>query len=553
MKRLFLFLLLAPLCFSTAVVNSLDGRDVVSTIYYAAVTGETVVFVPPASDGQIAYGKIGTGQDILLVQSAASPVITGMADGLRNGGNTVEMLVSEEPYETNLALAERSGAKKFVLVDPVYGYNAVSALAYAKLNSMYLIFVDKSNMEAVVSFLKGKNPQDILVYGYVDNEVKTSMAGNSLGYREINNGDKFDDNIELAGLYFQANPSKKQVILSDGNAFEDTLIAGDDPAILISPIVPTATYNYMKQEAGNGQIGVAMVVDTEYAQTAYDMKESINRELGSEKLHVLVKFGQSIAGMGMVDVEFFPVPGPVAGLEIGNVEYNTNSNELEVTYENTGNALEYVKSRIIVFVDGNYAGTVGEEEPVAIGRGERIGIGYPVDVESGEITANITSFYGSSKKYTENGLQGVFNAGRVEFSDRSMLGITEFTEDRETNDILVTFTNGGNITAYFRPDATITVQGTSTKIKDENTYELAAGEGRIVKFPGIAKSGSAIVAGADYGSREAFLEKRVEKEYTPAPAGLGFPLDSSLLYIIVILALIGAVGYLVWDKTRAKR
>lgn len=527
------------------VVNSFDGRDVVSGIYYAAVSGEEIIFVTPAYSDAVLYGKIGNGNDILLIQPEDGKIIAGMKDELEVRGNTVETYISEDPYQANLELASRSGAEKFILVDPVYGYNTVSALAYAKENSMYLVFVDNNNMEDVVSFLAGKNPEDVLLYGYIDNEVKESLDENNVAYREINNGDKFDDNLEITELYFEKNPSKKQVILSDGNAFEDTIAAGDDPVILISPIIPSATYDYVEEKAMEGQIQVALVVDGEYAQTAYDMKESINEEAGSKVLSVMVKFGEStsMSGDSMAPVQFFQLPGPILGLRILGAEYNTVSNQLEVTYENTGNALEYVKSQIRVFVDGIFVGTVGDEEPFAIGRDAKRGIGYPIEIEEGEITVNITSFFGSSRKSTESGIQVVLDAGRVEFVDRSSLGITEFTEDRTTNDLYVTFSNTGDTPVYFTPDVTVEVQGMSTKIEDDNIYTLEFGESRIVKFPGIIKEESVVIAGADYGEREAFLENRIEEEYTPEQA-----FDTTILYIVIIALLVIIVAYLFWKK-----
>ncbi len=549
MRRLFLLLLLAGISFSLVAVNSLDGRDVVSGIYYSAVTGEGVVFVTPTYDEATVYGKIGTGRDVLLIQSEGSPIIIGMENDLGNNGNAVEKLVSEDPYETNLELARRSGAHSFVLVDPVYGYNTVSALAYAKLNSMYLIFVDISNAEQVVSFLEDKNPQKLLLYGYVDGEVKDALDGSGLAYDEINNGDKFDDNLELARMYFSQNPSKSQVIFSDGNGFEDTLAAGDDPAILVSPIVPSATYDFMKEYAASGQIKVVMVVDQDYAQAAYNLKTSINKELGTDALHAFVKIGES-AGTALKQVPMFPLPGPALGLEITSAEYNTVSGELEITYENTGNAPEYVESQVMVFVDGTYSGTVGEEEPFAMGRGAKVGRGYPIRIESGDILANVTAMFGSSRKYMENGIVRIMDAGRVEFTDTSALEIAGFTEDGMG--LYVTYTNNGSGTVYFRPDATTEIEGRSTKIEDENTYELGAGEGKMVKFPGIAKVGSTVVAGADYGAREAFLDNRVEEEYLvqATPVQAGFEFDP--MYLLVLLLLI-AVIYLVWDRNRRKK
>jgi len=545
MKRLLFLLLAIQLSFSTAVVNSLDGRDVVSTIYYAAYTNDDIVFVTPVYSEGTVYGKTGSGKDVLLVQSADNVIITGMKNELENKGNTVEVITSEDPYETNLLLAERSGAKKFILVDPVYGYNTVSVLAYAKLNSMYLIFVDKNNLDSVMGFFESNNPSDILIYGYIDSEVKNSLDENRILYREINNGDKYDDNMEIADMYFEQNPSKQQVVVSDGNSFDDTIAEGNDPVVFISQLVPLSVYNYMKEKAVSGQIQVAMVVDQEYAPAVYDMKESINHEVGEEVLHVIVKLGEGTdtSGAGMEQVPLFPLPGPVLGLTIKSAEYNTLSKELEITYENTGNAPEYVRSQILVFVDGNYASTVGDDEPFALGRSEKLGIGYPVEIEEGSITVNITSFYGSSKKSVEHGIQTIMSAGRVEFSDESLLEVSEFSDDQE--DLYVTFTNGGNVVLYFKPDVTVDVEGKTTKIEDENIYTLTAGESRIIKFPAIAKPDSDVTAGADYGAREAFLEKRVENTYTP---GSGIEFDMNLLYIIVIIILIVIVVYLFKKK-----
>ena len=547
MKHLVLALLLLSLGFSaTVVVNSQDGRDLVSATYYAANTGDRIVFVPPVYNEPVTYGKIGWNGEVLLVQSASNPIITGMADALRNRGNTVETISSAEPYQTNRMLAERSGARKFILVDPVYGYNTVAAVAYAKQNSMYLLFVDKAQKDAVISFLNGKAPQDILLYGYVDAEVKDALSSNGLSYREINTGDKFDDNMQMLDLYLAQNPAKKQAILSDGNAFEDTITGGDDPVLLISPVVPAGVYNYVRDRASEGKISVGLVVDREYAQTAYDLKESVNEELGREALHVLVKFGQSVpaAGSGLFDVDLFPVMGPILGLEIRGAEYNTLARELEVTYANTGNAQEYVKSRIIVYVDGYPVGTVGDEEPLSIPRGQTIGKGYPIGIENGAILANITAMFGSSRKSTENGVVAILNAGRVEFTDRSLLEISSFTEDG--GDLFVTYSNAGNTSVYFRADANTNISGRMTRIEDDRVYPLAQGEAKIVKFPGVLEGSSGIVAGAGYGSREAFIDKRVEKAYEPALAA-----DYTLLFAGLLVLLVLIIGYLIWSRGKS--
>lgn len=534
---------------STVVVNSLDGRDVVSGIYYAAIRGENIVFIRPMYDARLVYSKIGSNGNVFLIQSKSSPVITGMAADLKNMGNRVELFESEDPYKTNLYLAGKSGASKFILVDSVYGYNTVSALAYAKLNSMYLIFIDKSNLDSVVSFLKSKSPREVLLYGYIDAESKKALENEGISYTEINNGDKFDDNLQIVEMYFKKNPTKRQVIVSDGNAFEDTIAKGDDPVILVSPLPPTYVYDYIKQKAAQGQIKVLLIVDNEYTQPIYNLKTSINSELGVTALHAFVKIGESTsAAGGMRQVELFPLPGPVLGLTIEKVEYNTLTKQLEVTYANTGNALEYAKSQIRLLIDGNLVSTVGDDDFFALGRGEKVGRTYPVNVESGDLFTNITVLYGSSKRAAEAGFMMGLPVGRVEFTDKSSLNISGFTADKNTGDLYITYTNTGNIPLYFRPDATVINGAMSTKIRSDTVYALQPGKGEMVKFPGLVNDGVRIIGGANYGAREAFLNKRVEKEYVPAAGTPGIDMNAILFGVIVLLVIL--VVYLLFDKIK---
>src|SRR5208283_1626511 len=556
--KLFILALVLLICtssFAMTVVNSLDGRDLVSGIYFSAVTNDTLVFATPGSTAQDMYGQIGTGQNVTLIQSAANPVIVGLAAGLTNAGNTVTIIQSSDPMATNLEFAKTSGTHKFVIVDPVYGYNTVSALPYAKLNGMYLIFMDKDNAANATALMKEQGATDILIYGYVDPEVTAAITSAGLVYRQINNGDEFDDNMQITDMYFAQNPSKHQIILSDGNAFDSTMAAGNDPIVLISPVIPDSVYQYIKGKVASGQIVAAMLVDQSYAQTSYNLKTSINNDLGkNNSLSVSVKFGESITSTGgqMNQVALFPLPGPSFGLTISAIDYNTVKQQLEVTYSNTGNALEYVQPSMQVFDDGALAGTVGDEQPFSIPAGQELGRDYPIKIQQGNVSANITAYFGSSKKTFQKGIQVMMDAGNVQFVDSSVLNITQFNRDSDTDDLFVTYANIGNVTLYFTAAATIQANGTTTTINDDNTYQLAPGQGHMVKFPGIATIGSNITASADYGSRQAFLEKSVAEEYTPQEAAGGNTLLIAGI-VIVILAVIAAAYFLLRKKEEPKK
>jgi hypothetical protein len=179
-----------------------------------------------------------------------------------------------------------------------------------------------------------------------------------------------------------------------------------------------------------------------------------------------------------------------------------------------------------------------------------VGRAYPVNIESGEIFTNMTVLYGSSKRAAETGFIMSLPAGRVQFTDNSKLNISEFTYDKETKDLYVAYTNTGDTPLFFRPDATITIAGSSTNIKSETVYSLLPGKGEMVKFPGVVKADTTILGGANYGAREAFLEKRLEKEYVPLA---GFAFDTNLLMIAVVVILVLVIGYLLFDKMKGHK
>ncbi|MGC9005233.1 MAG: hypothetical protein ACP5JC_01235, partial [Candidatus Micrarchaeia archaeon] len=416
LRFLLISLFLFGILHSIVVINSFDGRDVVSGVYYANVVGESVKFVPQSGDVMTTVKKIGSGNSVFLIESKNNPVYAGLDVLLINNWNSVEAYKSEDPYKTNLELAKKSGAKNFILVNPSYGYSAVSVLPYAKLKKAYLLFATKDNIDSLEEVLQ--DAESILVYGYVDDEVEKALEATGKRYESINTGDKYGDNIEIVKKYFSLNPSKKQAIFTDGNFLEDSIVAGDDPIIFIGMLVPDETYKFVKDEVEKGQMAVGLVVGEEYAQTAYNLKKRINNELGGDKLSVLVKMGQSVPALSehLLPLDIFVLPGPVVSLSIEEAYYNDKTGAIEIVYRNDGNAFGYFKSSSFVYVGGEYTATIGDADVVGIKPGEEKGIRYKVDIppeKEGGIVLNTTVIYGASSKVFDNGFNVVLEAGRV--------------------------------------------------------------------------------------------------------------------------------------------
>src|SRR5512136_1875742 len=97
-KMAFIFLILIlGLAYAEnyVVVNAYDGSDVLSAIFYANVKGYPVNFMPsPNGNVMLTASKVGTGREMLLVQSSEMPVSGYLETALRNNVNTVDVLSS---------------------------------------------------------------------------------------------------------------------------------------------------------------------------------------------------------------------------------------------------------------------------------------------------------------------------------------------------------------------------------------------------------------------------------------------------------------------------
>jgi hypothetical protein len=157
------------------VINSMDGRDVLSGIFYANVKDYPVKFMSyPSGDPSRLATKVGEGHDILLIESEETPISVFVQTELEKRDNTIELYQTTDGGETNLDLAVRSGAKKFIIVESAFSDGALSSMPYARMTGAYVIFSDENNVRQVKQIVR--DADEVLLYGYLDSAVKTELA-----------------------------------------------------------------------------------------------------------------------------------------------------------------------------------------------------------------------------------------------------------------------------------------------------------------------------------------------------------------------------------------
>lgn len=539
-KLLLSLLLLLSATHSYVAVNSQDAMDVSSALFYANAKGEEFYLVYPGSNIFFVAGQIGRPGDILLVESPDKAMLAGIRGSLEANGNSVEVL-SFTGTQLNLELARRSGSTKFILTDPVYGYNIVSLVAYAKSTNSYLIFANKTNADEVASFLSANRPDSVLLYGTLDEEVTAAVDALGVTAETINAGGRYEDNIQILERYFALHPETKDVLFTDGTVLEASINAGEFPVILVSTVIPDRTYNFLLEKVRSGQIKVGTLIGSANLDPVYNMMRKINNELGEKKLGVYVKFGQAITGQGREPgpLSMFPLPSPFADVSLDEASYNPALGAFELVYTNRGNAPAYVKSSIAVLLDGTQIGTIGDEQSYIIKRGEKKGMRYPFpNPGEGQLAINDTTYYGISRYSFDRGFIKYMDVGRISFLDRSSLYIPDASYIPWEDKLTLRVRNNGTEDAFYRLSISYVNDEGFTFYEEEQVRNISAGRNEIITISGVIQlpmdkaDKTTMNVTAVYGAREAFLENE-----TTAPVEMeGFPWWILLILLIILLA-----------------
>lgn len=502
-------------------INSMDGRDILSGIFYANVKNMPVKFMPyPGGNADIFASKIGSGQDVLLIQGS-TPVSSFVETSLRNKGNSVEVYTSTDAGATNLDLAKRSGATKFIIVDSAYSDSAISVLPYAAMTDSYVILADKGNIGEVKNVVK--DAEKITIFGLVDQEVKAQLAEFNpeiLGKGE----DKYEDNLLMVQKVMDEYSIKRMIIV-DGTFMEDSMALGDQPILLSGRLVPQSTYDFIKQRVKDDELINVMLLGNDLVVPVYDMRERMEQELfqteGMNKTFgITVKFAQVIpsAGTGVVTLDTFRMPAYQPKLNITEVVYNTQSKKVMVSVGNLGDGSAYYSQEVRIRVNGVDAQVFGENQTKLIERGEQLGTEYTFDmatVPEGEVTALVLVKYGSSMKTLEDYLSKEGPLATITYTDTSNVTVQYAKYDKDKKSVLVTIKNNGAETAYTFSKLNLVVAGAPTNITAAGTKSVDAGSLVVEEFP-LQLSDADLAANknvnvfVDYGGRPGFLLKHTE-------------------------------------------
>ena len=546
-----LFLCISAFAEDYVVVNSYDGRDVLTGIFYANAKGEPVKFMTPNADADLFASTIGTGHSILLIQSS-KPVSTFVQNSLTSHNNTVELYQAVDGQQTNLDMAARSGASSFIVVDSAYSDSSLSVLSYAAYSKSYILLANKDIATQVAQIAKGKK---VIIFGLVDSEVTKALS--SSNPQVIGNGqDKFVDNLAMVQKTMD-DYKTNEFIMVDGSKMEDSIAAGKMPIILTgSSLVPQPTYDFIDQALRQGKIKSVLLIGNDLVMPIYDMRHKMVTELNAQGINktfgIVVKFAQVIpsAGTTVMNLNTFPLPAYKPSLNISEVSYNQPSKQLMVSVANTGDGAAYYTMEIRVQVDGSDYKVFPSSAPALIERGDSAGTQLDFDmsqIKSGNVTANVLVKYGSSSSSLESFTSKIGPLTTISYVDESNVSVQSAKYDSDKKSVLITLKNNGAQTAYEFTKVGLMIGGSPVNITGSGAKEIQPSSLVVEELP-LELSDADLAANKNihinvaYGARQGFLLKN--EEYTlPLSIGTGLPIWLILLVVAIIIVLIAAAAF----------
>ncbi|MBW2974026.1 hypothetical protein KY346_06590 [Candidatus Woesearchaeota archaeon] len=550
---IFLAILLAPLASAADIVlvNSDNWMDIYSGAIYSQILGKKFKFLISEKHSAKMPQYISKKDLVTVVESEKLPFMINYADTLSQQGYTVEE-IKASGRDLNIELADMAGTTSFIIVDPSYGYNAISVAPYAILTGGYVLFADKHNIDEVKDTLSKNRAQSVLVYGFVDEEVMDELKYYSPEI--INMGSRYDNNIEIIRKFMQIKPTD-QLTLSSGQIIEEGIFTSGNPVLFIgTTLVPDRVVKFVK----TSNINFGVLIGNELTRPAKQLKESAG-------ITVFIKFAQGSPTPGTEEffevvkgLDLYYLPSLDPEIALAGIRYNIATKTVDVAIENKKDLQTFMKTAISVSSGDQRLVAVGDPDFEVLDGDDKRGFSYEADLldaiaEQKELTANIYTIYGEAPNFLDKELSEKVPLLIVEKEDECEMDISGVKFDPEIQRLIITAKNKAGVDCFV--DANIV-----DLIIDDEPKTAALKESVLVKkgqtaelmikqrmTPVDLEDNKQVTARLYYGEDAGFLFKKSEKTVTLQVIGQGI---NSMYILIGVLAVVIIVAIAWFVKKR---
>ena len=516
--------------FTNIISNSENWQDVYSIMHYANLKNVEGDFITSTEHGTVILNRINKENRIKVITSKDNPYLFNYKETIESQGfqGVEEIIVEDANLELINDLPE---IQNFIIVGDSFGYNAIAVIPYAILTDSWVFLANRLNAQEIDFILSERNVKTILIYGYVDREVRDAIE--KYNPEVIDNEDRFQDNIEIVEKFLAIQPTK-QVLLTNGEFIEKELMKGKEPIIFTGKEnVPDQIRDYLK----DSMIEIGVLIGNDLINTATNIRRSTG-------ISVMVKFARGArsqqSGISAVEgLDLFPLPTPTMNLELHSVKYNKINSQLEVTYKSSSNIPIYFKGTITVKSDTESI-KVGDTQPTFITPENFKTVIYPLELKSLEnLSAEIYTIYGDSKSSSDRILKKEIDIGVIEVLDKCKIEIKDLKYNKQSKSFIIEIKNLENANCWVSVELEDVLTGYTKKtIGTEKSIEIPAKKSKAISIKEEITeedliSNKVINLIAHYGEREENLVNIIQGEFELNVDNL-----TTITYAILILLLL---------------
>ena len=516
--------------FTNIISNSENWQDVYSIMHYANLKNVEGDFITSTEHGTVILNGINKENKIKVITSKDNPYLFNYKETIESQGfqGVEEITVEDANLELINDLPE---IQNFIIVGDSFGYNAIAVIPYAILTDSWVFLANRLNAQEIDFILSERNVKTILIYGYVDREVRDAIE--KYNPEVIDNEDRFQDNIEIVEKFLAIQPTK-QVLLTNGEFIEKELMKGKEPIIFTGKEnVPDQIRDYLK----DSMIEIGVLIGNDLINTATNIRRSTG-------ISVMVKFARGArsqqSGISAVEgLDLFPLPTPTMNLELHSVKYNKINSQLEVTYKSSSNIPIYFKGTITVKSDTESI-KVGDTQPTFITPENFKTVIYPLELKSLEnLSAEIYTIYGDSKSSSDRILKKEIDIGVIEVLDKCKIEIKDLKYNKQSKSFIIEIKNLENANCWVSVELEDVLTGYTKKtIGTEKSIEIPAKKSKAISIKEEITeedliSNKVINLIAHYGEREENLVNIIQGEFE-----LNIDSLTTITYAILIILLI---------------
>jgi len=526
------------------ISNSEDWKDVYSVLHYGTLEGLGKDFLVSTRHGPILLHGLKKEKDVMIVSSRSRPFVFNYEDMVLNDGfaGAEELIVDD----ANLELIERlPEINNFVIVGDTYGYNAMAVAPYAVVNNAWVFFANRINVDEIDVILEGRNVDELLIYGFVDREVKETF--DKYGPEIIDTGDRFKDNVQIVEKYLEIRPVD-QTLLTNGEFIENELMTGMNPVLFTGKEnVPDKISNYL--ESSDFEVGVLVGSDLVGAAT------NIRRSTG---ISVIVKFARgaraptgAIAAVENLDLFYLPIP--IVVLDLHSAKYNQATSQLELTYKSESNVPIFFKGTITPISGTDERTKIGDVDPIFIAPNDFKTVSYPdIQVTGDSLTIEVFTLFGDTPSSLEKILEKTLDVEIVNILDRCEIEIEGIKYSKPKEAFFVKIKNLGEIDCWTDVElSNVLIDGIETTLGSEGSVKIEAGKSGSIRIDQEMtdedlEDNSFVDVTAYYGEREDSLVKIMKGRFELKIERITIMTIGLIIVIIIVLILL----FLLWRRRK---